>query len=336
MNIWNKVLLGLIAVALLPLVYFSLVALKTHEHWRSVAVKIEKQIDPNDPNALPAQIEKIKYGDPADESVESLQSVRIALYKYYVNRGRIWRNCAFQGVKGDGVLVGVKAPPEALEIVPDMVLYAFDEASPAQGGCFLGEFKVSGVNKDGGQVQVGLEPTMRPLPKALERINSGKGTWTLCEVMPNDAHGVFAGMTKEQLQAILPAAVVDEYLADGKEGMERKLRDYHVLLKEIDRQETLLLQELESATRHEQYMRLALEDAKRQERFSQAERASLTAELSKSAAERKAALAHEESLDRELKELAAKAAQLIEDNHKVAEEIGAMQSKMTRQVDRRT
>ena len=43
----------------LPLLYFSLVALKTHQHWRSVANKIEARFDP-----LKDEMQAIEFGDP--------------------------------------------------------------------------------------------------------------------------------------------------------------------------------------------------------------------------------------------------------------------------------
>ena len=339
MNIWNKVLLGLIIIVLIPLFYFSLVALKTHKTWRSVANKIEKKIEgtPSQPG-LVEQIETIQFGDP-DKDDECLQSVRIALHKYYVNRGRIWRHCLFQQLsdKGDEISLVVEKP-DPHGVMPHMILFAFDEATIQEGGCFIGEFKVNAVDKN----VVTLEPTMRLAPKALERIKLAADTkdkefrWTLREVMPTDIRGVFATMKEEDLRAILPEAVVDEYLAELKGGKKRQLRDYHVLFKELDRQKTILMEEHEANTRHAQYMTAAAEDAHKQMLFRQKEKAGLMAELSKVTRESKAAQAHRESLERELAELKAKIEQLIKDNRKVATEIAEMQSKMIRQVDQRS
>jgi len=332
MNIWNKVLLWLIGLALLPLLYFSLVALRTHQHWRSVANKIESQLP-----GLEDEIQMLKFGDPADEDSKSLQSVRIEMYKYLVNRGHIWRGCTFQRSEGSEVSVGIEKP-DPHGITPHMVVLVFDEAPIEEGGCFLGEFKVNAVDKN----QVTLEQTMRLTPRAIARIQASEQIkdkpvrWTLREVMPNDMREPFAKMTEEQLRAMLPAAVVDEYLTDGKNGKERLFRDYHVLVKEMDRQETVLLEEVESATRHEQYMNGALADAKKQELFRQDERAALTADLNRMKAERTATLAHEESLSRELAALEAQIKQLTADNRAVAAELAKMQSKILEQVDRRT
>jgi chromosome segregation ATPase len=177
---------------------------------------------------------------------------------------------------------------------------------------------------------------MRLLPRADARLASRKGSWTICEVMPNDMREVFAGMTEQQLRAVVPASVVDEYLTDGRDGKQRKLRDYHVLLKELDRQETVLREDRETAKRHNDYMQAASKDAKQHQLFDQDERAALMAELDRAKKERAAAVAHEQSLQKELAALTAKISQLIEDNRATAEEIGRMQSEMIRQVDRRT
>lgn len=331
MNIWNKVLLGLIAVMLLPLFYFSLVALRTHEHWRSAAKKIEAQLP-----GLEEEIQTLKYGDPLRPDLESLQSLRIEMYKYLVNRGGLWRNCVFQRREGNEISVGVEKP-DPHGIAPESILLVFDEASMPEGGCFLGEFKVKGVDKN----QVTLEPTMRLSPKALERILASEQIkdkpvlWTLREIMPNDMREPFAKMDEEQLRAALPAAVVDEYLGDGKNGKERPFRDYQVLIKGLDHQWTVLLEELEEAKKHEQYMKSALADAKKQELFRQDEIAALTAKKKRMETEAKSALGYEESLAAELKSLEATIAQLAKDNQAVAAELAKMQAKMLRQVDRR-
>ncbi len=327
MNIWNKVLLGLIVVTLIPLFYFSLQALKTHRHWRTAAKKIEAQLP-----ILTERIDTLRYGDPNQDDGECLQSVRMELYKYFVNRGRIWKKCVFQGVKGNEVLVSV-GKPSPHQIAENMVLFVFDEASIRDGGCFLGEFRVNSLNPPN---QVVLTPTMGLSPRARKRIQGGKGLWTLCEVMPKDTHKVFAGMSKKELRSRMPAQVVDEYLAHGKDGKQRQLRDYYVLLKESDHQEAVLLEEKRSAKRNKQYMEAAVKDAKQQELFRQTERASLMEKLEKVKRERKAALAYQQSLEKELAQLEAKIAQLMKDNRAVAAEIAKMQSEMIRRVDRRT
>ncbi|MBN1589780.1 MAG: hypothetical protein JW888_09715 [Pirellulales bacterium] len=330
MNIWNKVLLGLIAVMLLPLFYFSMVALKTHEHWRTAAKKLEAKRD-----MLQKEIPIIKYGDPNREDPECLQSVGIELHKYLVNRGRIWRKCVFQGgfdPKTNKVVVRVDKPAPH-KIAAGMVVYAFDEAPASQGGCFLGEFEVKDIID---KTQIGMVPTMRLSPQAKARLVAGKGLWTLDEILPQDARDPFVGLTREQLAAMIPAEVVDEYANDGQDGKERPLRDYHVLLKEFDRQETILIEEIATAQRHLQQMVEARDDAERQKHFRQNEIVSLKTELNRAKHERKAALAHQQSLTDELAKLEAKMAQLVKDNQRIVQEIGKMQSEMIRQVDRRT
>ena len=334
MNIWNKVLLGLIIVVLLPLAYFSMVALKTHQHWRSTAKKYEALVP-----VLEKKIETIKYGDPTKEGKdECLQSVRIELYKYLVNRGRIWRHCVFESRNESTILVDAKIPQKEHGIAVGTILVAFDETSIPEGGCYLGEFKVTAVNDS----QIQLEPTMRLPQKSIDRILACENIkdkpvlWTLCSTMTTDMNGVFAGMKEDDLRAILPEKVVEEYLTDGKDDTVRKLRDYHILFKELDRQETMLLDEIDTATTHNKYMKGTLGDARQQQLFRQDERATLMAQLKEVSRERDASLAHLQTLKKEKQDQEAQIAQLIEDNQKTAEQIAEMQAKLLRQVDRRT
>ncbi|NLE37600.1 MAG: hypothetical protein GX621_06200 [Pirellulaceae bacterium] len=330
MNIWNKVLVGLIAVMLLPLFYFSAVALKTHQHWRSVANKIEERLP-----KLEQEIESLRFGGAGVEEGEHLNAVRVRLHEYLVNRGRIWRNAKFQGGEGGEYRVAVEVPnPHGITL--NKTLYVFDQPREGERGCFLGEFKVNAVvEKD---PLITLVPTMQWMSSAAqERLKSGTGLWTLCEVMPKDMLIAFEGMTEEEARALLPASVVDEYLASGKEGNERKLRDYFVLLKELDRQRAVLIEEHETAKRHEAFMRAATEDAtKNQLKFRSDERADLMTEQDRVKAELDAALAHRQSLEEELAQVEAKIIQLIADNRATAEEMARIQAELVRQVDRRT
>jgi len=329
MSIWNKVLVGLIAVMLLPLFYFSAVALKTHQYWRSVANKIEDRLE-----QLPEEIESLRYGGPGVEEGEHLNAVRIRLHEYLVNRGRIWRNAKFQGGEGGEYRVAVEVPdPHGITL--NKTLYVFEQAPEGERGYFLGEFKVNAVVDN--DPLITLVPTMQWMsPKAKERLESGQGSWTLCEVMPKDMQLAFEGMTEEEMRQLLPASVVDEYLAHGKDGAQRKLRDYFVLLKELDRQRAVLVEEQEAAKRHEAYMWAAANDAKdKQLKFRSDERASLMAELDRMKVERDASLARRQAVDEELAKVEAKIVQLMADNRATAEEMAKIQAELIRQVERR-
>ena len=325
MSIWNKVLIGLIIVASLGLFYVSLRALQTHRYWRTAANKHEAKLA-----QLPKEIERLKYGEAEGE--ECVQSLRIALYKELIDRGRVWYNCAPQQVAAATGEVRVKiSKPSPHGIIPNMVLLVFEEKGPKAQGRYLGEFKV----KEVGDNLVGMEPSMAMIATELQLLAQSKGPWTLCELTPKDSHDVFAGLSPDELKAILPANTVQEYLDDGKDGKKRQLRDYRVLLKSFDRQRAVLIEKVETAKRHKDYVEAALADAKRQVQFRQDELASLRTELAEMTRQHDATLAHQKGLEKELADRKARIALLIAESRAVADEIAQAQAEAVRRVDQR-
>jgi hypothetical protein len=322
MNIWNKVFVGLIIVASLGLFYVSMMTLKTHKYWRTSVNQHEKRLA-----ELPKEIETLKYGQaPGDDS---LQTRRIALYKELIDRGRVWYDCAPQQVNPQTGEVRVTvAKPAPHGIAVKTVLYVF-EAPGKPGGRFLGEFKVAAADP------LLLAPTMTMVPDELKRLQESKGPWTLRELLPNDSPEVFAGLNEQQLKEILPAGMVEEVLNDGKDGKQRQLRDFLVLLKQFDRQRTALADRFQTATRHKAALDAAVADAKKQVQLRQNELAALKVELKDMEQQRDEAVAFEQAIEKQIASHKAEIAELIKTSRAVADEIAQAQSKALEIVDRR-
>ncbi|MCX7425128.1 MAG: hypothetical protein NTW96_05805 [Planctomycetia bacterium] len=327
MSIWNKVFIGLIIVASLGLFYVSMQALKTHKYWRTSANAHELRLA-----ELPKEIENLKYG--TEVAGGSLQALRIELYKELIDRGRVWYNAMPQQVNPQTgeVRVGIEKPaPHGIKL--KTVLYVFEATGPKAGGRFLGEFRVKEVAEK--TALAVLEPSMTMVPEELQRLQESKGPWTLRELMTNDTHEVFAGLTEQQLKEILPAGAVEEVLNDGKNGKVRQLRDFLVLLKQFDRQRTALMEKHQTALRHKQDVEAAVADAKKQVQFRQDELAALKTEEADMNRQRDAALAHEKALIEQLESQKTKIAKLIDESRAVADEIAKAQFHALEVVDRR-
>lgn len=130
-------------------------------------------------------------------------------------------------------------------ITTDLMLYAFLEANP-QGGspertaalfgsdqallsepgeegtpvCSVPVFYVGGFRVTASEGnRITLTPTMRLAPDQLEQAQAGAHTWALYEVLPIDSHSAFAGVTREQLEALFSGSadsqqIVSEYAQD--------------------------------------------------------------------------------------------------------------------------
>ena len=329
MSIWNKVFVGLIIFVSLFFFYFSAQALKTHEYWRSSAKKHETKIV-----KLADEVEQLRYGVKNDETHPGLLKRQSEVYKALIGRGRVWYNCTPQQLvnpQTGEVRVGTDAPnPHG--ITDKTILAVFDERSQKDGGRYIGQFIVKGVTDR----QLGLAPCRTLKPDALKRLAQSRGPWTLCEIMPADDHGIFAGMTAEQLEQILPKSALEEYLKDGKDGFSRKLRDYQYLFDTFDRQLSMLVEVRNTAVSNRELMEAAVADAKKQVQLRQAEIASLRTELAEMRRECDIVAAHQKSLEKEIAARTKKIQTLLKTNRAIAAEIARDQLEAVKRVDART
>ncbi|MEE8451464.1 MAG: hypothetical protein V3R99_06090 [Thermoguttaceae bacterium] len=209
MSIWNKVLIGFIFVASVAFFYLGARTLQTHKHWREKAQKFQQRIKAADEEHKTLLGGVLDSDEVADMGVEQL---KVELDKILAHRGRVWINCIPEIKPETGqasVTIDMTGPHG---IADQTVLRVFEERDIQEGGCFLGEFKVSGVSDDG----IGLEPTVPLSDRQLERFDASQGTWTLYEKWPIDSHNVFQEWDDEALTAALPEQSLPEFLSDGE------------------------------------------------------------------------------------------------------------------------
>ncbi len=220
-----------------------------------------------------------------------------AIHDVLVDRGRVWYNAVPKIDAAKGTAAVQIESPSPHGIFDKSVLYVFDARPKQEGGAYLGEFKVTGVDEAAKLVQV--EPTMKFLPFQAKRFAESKGPWTLYEVMPGDRPDLLAQLQPAELDALLPTETRKEYAKDGQpaepndppERVEngkyvRELRDYSVFFHELDRQLSVMRDEQAANERDLASVRTALADAKKQTQFTAAEIKDLKAELDRSQVER--------------------------------------------------
>ncbi len=347
MSIWNKILVGLIAVASLGFFYLAARTLKTHENWYGQAAR-----DQADISRLKAENKRLMDGTEKDGKLveQGIRQVQLDLYKLLVDRRRAWFNCParvnrLDKVEGTAEITLTIDKPSPHGIALKTVLYAFENASERQKGRYLGEFVVSKA----GDKQITLEPALKLIPRESDALDTAKGTWTLYEVMPQDSHEIFAGLSDAEKKALLPADSVAEYLKDGRPAAKddpkqcvvdgkyvRPLRDYDVQFRADQEKRILLTDSIDAATRDKKLVQEAVALAQKQADACTRDIAAAKEELTGVAAQRKLVSDYLAKFQETLERVRGAIKQLLQDNQAKAGQIAKLQLEATERIDRRT
>jgi len=346
MSIWNKVLLGVICVALLPFFYLAGRALKTHQHWSTAAEKFQARI-----KQVKAENEKLFEGEEVAEGQfqPGIRQLRQELHKLQVDSRRTWRHCSprLKIGEADGtaeIVVTIEgATPHG--IAEKTVLYAFEEVDTAQKGNYLGEFRVTGATDK----QVTIVPTFRLTPREIAKLKTAKIPWTITELMPQDGRLAYATRTDEQKRSMLPPGTVAEYLKDGKPAAAddpreqvvdgkyvRPLRDYLVLFNSERERNILLRDSIEASTRDKALTVDALAEGRKQEESCKRDIAAETAERAEAFRQRDIVAGWLKTVQDTLSAVLADVEQLIQKNQAMAGQIAKFQMEAARLIDQRT
>lgn len=327
MSIWNKILVGVIAVTALVLFYMAARTLKTHQYWQELAQKHQQRIE---------ELEKQNH-QLFEGAQTGIRQRRIELNKLLLDRGRIWFNCD-PNVRldddGSATVTVVVDAPDPHDIADNTIVYGFEEADVRDKGRYLGEFKVT--QSDPGQKTVVLVPTLPLNPQQLERLTSAQRPWSLYEILPHDNHDIFASLTGVEKEEILPPQTRQEYLNDGKNGYVRPLRDYQVLFSHQNLRRTLMVDMVDATSRDLALVKDALSQALQQEEAAKQDVVVAKDGFQKSSHQSNAVAGFLKTLEREYEAVKAAVTRLIEDNQAMAGQIAQKQLEASRRIDERT
>jgi hypothetical protein len=225
-------------IACIPFGVYAAMTMKTRLAWIGHVDKLEKDL-----GKVSEELELATYGDPADVqgSSDSVIDLRGNLGRVILDRGRVWRGVTVQQPAGPGFVLATTPPQDpALPPVPVVkhnieaktILFAFKEGQTAEGSpvpmFYLGEFRVTGVT----ETTITIEPVIplsneqravandaSPIPPATQ------ATWALYEAMPVDGHEWLAGMTDEQIRALIPQPLTGLAPPDYEKFIAQFLRD---------------------------------------------------------------------------------------------------------------
>ncbi|MCE5268096.1 MAG: hypothetical protein LLG00_09445 [Planctomycetaceae bacterium] len=346
MSIWNKVLVGLIAVASLGFFYLATRTLKTHSAWHTRAVAQASQIA-----QLKTDSQNLQDGVTRDGAVEpGIRQIQLDLDRLLADRRRAWFGCPArvnnvnrgQGT-ADIALTVDKPSPHG--IAARTVVYAFEDSNDRRRGQYLGEFV---VEKVAGK-QLSLRPAVGMTTREVEALAAARGTWSLYELMPRDNHEAFAGLSDAQLKSILPAGSASEYLKDGKPAAKadpkdrvvdgkyvRPLLDYDVLFRDQQQKRILLVDSIEAATRDKALAQESLALAKKQVEACARDVAKAKEELAVALAQRKLVSDYLAKFQETLGKVQAVIKQTLQGNQAKARRLATLQLQAVEQIDRRT
>ncbi|HVA50472.1 MAG TPA: hypothetical protein VNH11_29255 [Pirellulales bacterium] len=345
MNIWSKVLVGLIFVSAVAFFYFATRTLASHAAWQKAVATY--------PPVLEAQQKLIKKFEEGDNTTTpptpSISELEVKLHDLLTGRGKVWRGCTKQKVDAATLQVAVEVPfPDPHQIQDKMVLYLFEEAN---GGHYLGEYKVVGIAGK----SVSLAPTMMPptpnlLKQQTDRMNGTRSTWSMYEKLPTDRHDVFRGYDQNQLSQLMPgvpADVLQEYLRDGTDAQpndpadrvvdkkyERLLRDYGEYFHALNGQLASLRDQIAAATTDKRIAEKLQADTEKevQARLTLIDK-TLKPELEESKQEVAVITAHRDALQAKLDEVRKQMDATLADNRRLLAQWVAMQTSAAKRLD---
>jgi hypothetical protein len=356
MNIWNKVLVGVIAVSALFLFYMAARARKTELEWSECARKLQGRIDE----------EKIRHGQFVDgtDTEPGIRQLKVDLHKLLLDRRRVWSGCDPTSRKPDfnlgsaEITLNVSAINSKGEAVPHgiaqgTVLYAFEELNVKNKGDvvgdfdvgqYLGEFSVTASQPK----QVTFKPTYTMTKKEVERLQKARRPWVLYELLPRDSHEAFAPLT-DDLKKMLPPESLKDYVKDGKPAEKddpreyvadgkyvRPLLDYSIVFTDEHEKRMLLADSIRGLQQDKQLVLEALEQARSLADVLTKEIAATKVEKEKMESQRDIVLAHRTKLEKSLSDMEAWIARLIETNQAIAGRIAKLQLDAARRIDQRT
>ena len=300
MNVWSKVVLFFLGIAVFVFFHAAIRTVKTFYYWSGQVAKFQADLERT--RRETALLRTADHEHPLEDKTVGVQQLHFDLGRMITNRGRIWSNCQKKQVQKNGAQAGrteVQVVCDEPGISDKMLLYAFEEGDDQSPGKYLGEFAVKAISQN----NVLLVSTTPLTPIQEKTLSESKTTmpWVLYEVMPADQHELFAslpdelrkryfpdpdpGLSKaEQTRWKMPQYIdskgkwwlPEEYATDAQTvgtPNERKLRDYLEIIRVCDVDRTLFADRMNALDRDQTYVNSALTDSQTQLAFAEKEKA---------------------------------------------------------------
>ena len=329
-RIYQVILVWFVFAASLAMVYLSARTLKTHQSWRSTYQAWQKAV-----NEVERENALIQGGvEEGAQIVEpGIDQLKSELHRAVVGRGSIWFVANVDKIdpkSGTGELT--IESPQPHDIVTKMILFAFQRQTVAEGGKYLGEFKVT--KGDGKAKTIEIAPNLPLTDEDRQRLAQARGPWTLYAVMPVDDAKLYAAMTPEERRTLLPEKSA-EARAEFANG-DRPLRDYEYFFHQNAQERELLAEAIANTQKNLRLIEVAQKTAEKDVQFREGEKVALSADREKFLYEQKVILAYVQALQKKLAEVRADWQTSLTATIKTARKIQQIQLKAAEEIDRAT
>ncbi len=324
-QVYQVVLVVFIFVGTVVFFYMGARTLATHKAWGELVRRLDQETQ-----TAQAQTIELLGGEQnaQGQAVEGIvPRLKQTLEVLVSNRGGVLYDVVLDGVK-DGVLqLTLKSADHGL--VPDTVFFVFDGPAVAEGGRYLGEFKV--VAAEAGKPNVEIAANLPLTDSQLKRLAAAKSPLAMYSTMPIDNAALFADMDEAGRQALLPKESLAEFA-----GRERKLRDYELLFHENFVQRALVNDAISKITSNIQRTEAAAQETDREIAFRDTEKTNLRADLEKFQYEVRAIADYQKTLEDMYAKLRQSLKVTYVNNNKLAADLTAAQLKAAAAIDERT
>jgi hypothetical protein len=371
MNLWNKILLGLIAVVALAFFYFGARALRIHQSWRTRIDKAQSAIA-----AITKEEQDTLNGTQDKPGIYQLQRVEDRLIAY---RGPVWFECQPLRDKIDTAVGTVSLMSKETGPHPNPTgsqVFIFRDPIYGPDGkmiapaLYLGEFGVQKIEKNvwdlqpsKGMTETWLrEQRLNRLAETLTRLQANQPTtWTIYQILPKDEPFQIAAAPPAEAPTPSakppageaqppawspPAGLSPQELADYSKkfvddiarrypGID-KLTDYEIVFNELYRELTARADSINQAV---QELKTIARDQAEQNSLMELlgqQKAIAAAELTKQQGERDEVQYLYKRLDEKYRRLRTDIDETLKANRALAAEIARLQLEGLRRIQQRT
>jgi len=329
-RIYQVVLVWFVFAASMAMVYLSARTLKTHQAWRSTFQAWQKAVDDVQRENARIQGGEENGAEIVEPGIDQLQS---ELHRAVAGRGTVWFNVNADKIDpktGIGELTIERPTPH--DIVAKMILFAFQKKPMAEGGKYLGEFKVT--QGDGKTRTIEVAPNLPLTDEDRQRLSLAKGAWTLYAIMPVDDAKMYAAMTPAERRTLFPEKSPEgltEYAS-----VDRPLRDYEFFFHQNSDERALLAATIATTQDNLRRIATAQKTADEDVTYRQAEKVALTADREKNLYEQKAIRSYLQTLQKKLVAVRADWQTSLNATIQTARKIQRIQMRAAEEIDRAT
>ncbi|HEY2894886.1 MAG TPA: hypothetical protein VGJ16_11750 [Pirellulales bacterium] len=319
--IYQVVLVAFIFLGVVGFFYLGARTLATHRAWGELVRRLEQETQ-----TAEQQTVELRGGQNAQgqSPMGSIPTLTRELEILVASRGGMLTDVTVDSVENGTASLTLKSAEHGL--APNDVLFVFDQLALAEGGRYLGEFKVTKAEGDAGAIQIA--PNLPLTDPQAKRLAESKGPWTLYTLMPVDDPAAFADLDENTRQPLVPKEAAVEFA-----NRERKLRDYELFFHENYVQRSLIQDAIDKTKSNIERMEADAKETVREGGYRQAEAEKLRADLERFQFELRTIAAYQKSLESTLAKTRQSLAAAFTASRKLAADLAGAQFRSAERIN---